>query len=238
MPAPARTRTRCAIDIERTQDVKKYLAIGIMAVLGGAALPAGAVTQSGTVTVKWNTAVAATIALATNYDATGAQQLTAPSILTAANGGSGACTATGAGSEAAGTVNFGSITPDFAQTTGCLYKNAVNALVKTNSTSWSVAEKMDGLPTGSTLCALGNGIAFPAATLTSAPATQSGRAAAVAGTTCSGGPSITTASTTVVSSATAYPSGANIGEDLQLLLSTAAATGAQTQVLTVTVTAN
>lgn len=219
--------------------MKKYVAIATVAILCGAALPAGAVTKTGTVTVQWNTAVAATLGLATNYDATGAQQLTAPAILTNANGGSGACTANGAGSEAAATVNFGAITPDFAQTTGCLYKNGVNALVKTNSTSWNMTEALSSVVTGSTMCAMGNGQTFPFPATGALPATQTARAAAPATTTCPAGSlALTASAATAITSTTAYPGGANIGQDMLLLLGTSSATGAQTVTLTYTVIAS
>lgn len=221
--------------------MKKLVATAVLASLVGAAcLPAGAVTVNGSVTVKWNTAVAATLTLATNYDAAGAQQLTAPSILTNANGGSGACTATGSGSEVAATVNFGSITPDFVQSTNCLYKNGVNAQVKTNSTTWNMTETLAAAAVaGSTLCALGNGQTFPFPASGALPATQTARVAATGGTTCPAGSlTITAASSTAITSTTAYPGGANIGQDMELLIGTASATGAQTETVNYQVIAN
>lgn len=224
--------------------MKKLITLAALAALLAPALPAGAaaVTRTGTVTVKWNTSVTANLALTTNYDATGAQQTTAPSILTAANGGSGTCTAAGAGSEVAATVNFGSVSPDFAQTTGCLYKNAVNAIVQTNSINWNLSEAVGAAVAGTALCAFPNGLggSFPATVSgASVPATQTVRAAAPAGATCAaGGATITAAGVQVASSTTAYPTGANVGEDMELLLSPSTPSGNQQYLVTYTLVAN
>lgn len=227
--------------------MKKLVAIAIVAILCGAALPAGAaVTVNGSVTVKWNTSVAASLTLATNYSAAGAQQLTAPTIVTQNNTGSGACTATGAGSEVAATVNFGNITPDFAQTTGCLYQNASNAIVKTNSTNWTLTEATAAaLPTGATLCALANdaGNSWPFPATGALPATQTvaaHTAASIAGTSCPASAlSLTTSNSTAISSTTAYPTtAANIGEDMALLLTAANPLGANTVTVNYQVIAN
>ena len=224
-------------------NVKKLIALAALTALLAPALPAGAaaVTKTGTVTVKWNTSVTANLTLATNYDATGAQQLTAPAILTAANGGGGTCTATGTGSEAAATVNFGSVSPDFVQTTGCLYKNAVNAVVQTNSINWNLSEAIGAAVAGTALCAFPNGLggSFPATVSGASPATQTARAAAPAGAACAAGAAtITAAGVQVASSTTAYPGGANIGEDMELLLGPTTPSGAQQYVVTYTLVAN
>jgi hypothetical protein len=209
------------------------------------------VTQTGTVTVKWNISVTAALALNTNYSATGAQQLTAPAILASLNGGSGnACPATGNGSEVAATVNFGTITPDSGLTknTDCLYKNAVDAQVTTNSSNWTLGEYVSSasIPAGATLCAYPNNFAsFPVtiAAAGTAPATQSSRASYTDNTTCAAAAatlSTTSTSTNIVtSSAQAFTgSPAHIGEDMALLLTPAAATGAQTVTVTYSLVAN
>lgn len=246
MPAPSGTYTRCRIDIERTQDVKKFVAFAAVAALCGAAVPASAaaaVTVNGTVTVKWNTAVAASMTLATNYDAAGAQQTTAPTILTQNNTGSGTCVAPAA--EVAATVNFGTITPDFSQTTGCLYQNGVNALIKTNSTNWTLTEATAAAPpTGATLCALANDASgnFPFPATGALAATQSiaaHTAAYIAGTTCPASQlTLSTTNSTAVTSTTAYPGGANIGQDMALLLTSANPLGNNTVTVNYQVIAN
>jgi hypothetical protein len=121
----------------------------------------------------------------------------------------------------------------------------VNAQVTTNSTNWSLGEyDTAALPTGATLCAFGNGLTFPAATLTSAPATQSGRTTYTDNTTCAAGGgnvalTTTASSTNLVTSATAYTaSPANVGEDMGLMLTPAAATGAQAPTVTYSLVAN
>ncbi|GAC1354920.1 MAG: hypothetical protein NVSMB31_15250 [Vulcanimicrobiaceae bacterium] len=220
--------------------MKKLVALGVFGAMLASALPAAAVTVNGSVTVKWNTAIIATLALNTNYDATGAQQLTAPSILTNNNTGAGTCTAAGAGSEVAATVNFGSITPDFSQPTGCLYKNGVDAKVTTNSTSWSMTETLAAAAvSGSVLCALGNGQTFPFPATGALPATQTARVAAVAGAACPAGSlTLTAAASTAITSTTAYTGGAHIGQDMQLILTGASPTGAQTETVNYQVIAN
>ena len=228
-------------------DVKKLVASAAAVALCAAAyLPASAaVTVNGSVTVKWNTAIAATMLLTTNYSAAGAQGNGAPTIIQNVNGGSGSCTATGVGSEANLTVNYGSITPDFVQSTNCMYENGVNALVKTNSTNWTLTEALSAAPlAGTTLCALANnaGNSFPFPANGAEPVTQTVAAhtvAFIAGATCPANTlTLTAANSTAVAATAAYPAGANIGEDLELLIGSAAATGNQTETLNYQLIAN
>jgi len=232
--------------------VKKLLAIAALASLAIPALPViAATTVTKTVVVKWNTQAVATLNVATNYDAAGAQQLTAPAILTTNNGGVGTCTAAGAGSEAAATVNFGNVTPDSgANYTNCLYKNAVNAQVITSSVSWNLAAQVTTgtVPADTILCAYPNGGAtwpLSAATLS---ATQSARVAApsITSLACPGAGaslSIGAGSVTLANETNAFNSAApaNIGQDFDLTLKplAAASGGSPTQVtVTYTLTAN
>ncbi|MDQ2872936.1 MAG: hypothetical protein M3R35_07410 [Candidatus Eremiobacteraeota bacterium] len=226
--------------------MKKLLTLAALGALFASALPAGAasVTKTGTVTVKWNTSVTANLVLATNYDAAGAQQLTAPAILPNANPGAGSCTANGTGSEVAATANFGPVSPDFTNPTGCLYKNAVNAVVQTNSLNWTLSEALSAAVAGATLCAYanGNGGTFPATISGAAAATTTARATSPVGATCGAGaatlPSAAPPGLQVASSTTSYPTGANIGEDLELILSPATPSGAQSYTVTYTLVAN
>lgn len=235
-----------SLRIVKGLNVKKLMTLAALGALLASALPAGAaaVTKTGTVTVKWNTSVTASLALATNYDAAGAQQLTAPAILANANPGAGSCTAAGAGSEVAATVNFGPVSPDFTNPTGCLYKNAVNALVQTNSPNWTLSEALSAAVTGATLCAFanGNGGSFPATISGAAGPTQTARAASPVGAACAAGaatlPSAAPPGLQVASSTTAYPAGANVGEDLELILSPTSPSGAQSYTVTYTLVAN
>lgn len=232
--------------------MKKLLTLAVLAAsVGMTALPAGAVTQTGNITVKWNLSVTAGLTLTTNYSAAGAQQLTAPAILASSgNAASSACQTSGIGSEVASTVTFADathpITPDSAlvKNTDCLYKNAINAAVLTNSTNWSLGEYATAaLPAGSTLCSYSNGFAsYPATVSGAASVSQSGRAAYADTTSCAaGGVSINTTvnSTNLATSTTAYSSTpANVGQDLGLLLSPAAATGAGTVTVTLSLLAS
>jgi hypothetical protein len=233
--------------IVKGPNVKKLIPLAALAaIVGATALPAGAVTQTAPVTVKWNVSVTANLTLATNYDAAGAQQLTAPSVLLSSGpgGASEACTAPA--SEVAATVNFGTITPDsgLSKNTDCLYKNAVNAKVTTNSVSWSLGEyEAAALPAGATLCAYPNGFAsFPATVSGAASATQSARATYTDNTSCAAAAvtlGTTASSNNVATSTTQYTAtAANIGQDMALLLTPAAATGAQTVQVTFSLLAN
>jgi hypothetical protein len=238
--------------IVKGPNVKKLLSLAAFAaIVGAASLPAGAVTQTAPVTVKWNVSVTAALVLNQNYSATGAAQITAPTILPSLNGGTGnSCSANGVGSEAAATVNFGTITPDSGLTknTDCLYKNAVDAQVTTNSSNWTLGEYVSSasIPAGATLCAYPNNFAsFPVsiAAAGTAPATQSARASYTDNTTCAAAAATlsTTASSINLVSASAQAftaSPAHIGEDLALLLTPAAATGNQTVTVTYSLVAN
>ena len=233
--------------IVKGPNVKKLLTIAAAAaIIGATALPAGAVTQTGNVTVKWNVTVTANLTLNQNYSAAGAAQTTAPSILTSTGpGGTGTCTAAGVGSEAAGTNNFGNITPDasLSKNVDCLYKNAINAQVTTNSTNWNLGASSAALPAGATLCLYPNGYTFGTAPA-ALPATQSARATYADNATCAGAGALTvptSANSTnmITADATQFTaSAANIGVDLGLLLTPAAATGAQSVVMTYTLVAN
>jgi hypothetical protein len=234
--------------IVKGPNVKKLLILATLAAMVGAsALPAGATTASGTVTVKWNITVTANLTLNTDYTAAGAQGFTAPSLLlSTGTGGTGeACTNTNP--ETTATVNFGTITPDsgLAKNTDCLYKNAVDALVQTNSTNWSLGEyNTAALPTGATLCAFGNGYTFPSTTAT-ATVNQSARATYTDNTTCAAGGgnvALTTTSTNnnlVNGATTAFTAtAASVTEDMGLMLTPAAATGPQNPTVTFSLIAN
>ena len=233
--------TECCKSIfERTLDVKKLVALGVLGVLIGSALPAGAVTQTGTVTVKWNTAVTATLALNNNYSATGASQTTAPGVFTNNNTGSGTCA--GPASEVAATVNFGTITPDTVQNTNCLYDNAIDAKIVTNSVSWNLTEALSAVVSGTTMCALGNGQTFPFPGTGALPVTQTTRtsnALTPSGTSCPASSlALSATAATAVTSTTAYTGGAHIGEDMWISVTPSSTTGAQAPTLTYTLTAN
>ncbi len=212
--------------------MKKILSIAALAGLALQALPASAASQSGNVTLKWNISASVSMTIYTDYNSTGTQGTTAPSILANLNGGSGQCTAP-TSAPAQGTVDWGSITPDLVNVTDCYYKNAVNAQIVTNSKNWSLSEAFGAspaFPTGYLLCAAPNGYTFGSAP-TSLPATQSTVTSAPSATTsCPTGTSAisTTALNMISADATSFPnsSPANVGEDLELAVPAGAATGA------------
>lgn len=224
--------------------MKKLVALATAAtLLYGAALPAaaGPVTATGTVTVKWNTTPTANLTLVTNYNSSGTQAGTNPVMLTNNNAGTtGTCVSSGA-AESGFNVTFGTITLDPTTTEDCAYTNAVNAAVKTNDTSWTLAAQITSAAiAGASLCALGNGLTFPVASQSAAaPVTVSTRAnAGIAG--ACGQSSLSTTSATLVTGTAAYPTtAANIGHDLELLMApTYALGGNQSYTVVYTLTAN
>jgi hypothetical protein len=249
--------------IVKGPNVKKLVTLAALAAMtASVALPAGAATVQKTVTVQWNLSVSANLNLYTNYNsgaATPASGLAPVGELMQGSLGSGeACTAPG--SVVAGTVDFGTITPDggLAADTVCAVKQAVDAWVQTNSTNWKLAEALTtNAPTGVVLCGLSNSGNFPvtvsgaaatspasartAASLTDGNGTGTGTCAGtgeLAIPTDAGNPFAAGNQANMATSTTAYPSGTNIGEDLELILHPAAATGAASRTLTVELIAN
>jgi len=131
--------------------VKRALAalvmLGIATVF--AAPSSAAVTVYGSAQLKYTVNATASVSIATNYNAAGAQGLGAPSILASAAGN---CTAPAA--EVAATLTFASITPPGgAGFTGCYYKNAISVGVLSNDASGvKVIEYADALATGEQIC--------------------------------------------------------------------------------------
>jgi hypothetical protein len=220
----------------------------LAAVVGATALPAAAANPTGNVTVKWNIAATGTLALNQNYSAAGAAQTTAPAIVSmAVMPGGASCTAAGAGSEAAGTVNFGAIAPPSggAANSACQYKNAINAVVTTNDTAgWSITEALSAaMPAGYALCAIPNGFTWGAAAGATMSATSSAAANAVNPTganACGAGSNgITTTAATAMTNPNAFSApAANVGEDFELLVPPLATVGANTATVVYTLVLN
>jgi hypothetical protein len=153
--------------------VKRILAAAALA--AAMALPAlpsmAAGTPSyGSVKMSWSVNTTATMTLATQYSAAGAQGLAAPNLLPSA---AGVCA--GSGTETAFNMTFGAINPNLGAAVGCLYANAVSASVTTNdSAGFKVNEYLDAAPAGGAgFCAYPNGgAAFP---LTAAAVVQTAR---------------------------------------------------------------
>jgi hypothetical protein len=147
--------------VKRTMNGKRLLLLAAFAAFASFAMPAafaGSLSNTVPITVKWNTQAVGSLILHTNYDATGAQQLTAPSILTNNNGGAGTCTAAGVGSEAAATVNFGNVSADGTKFTNCQYKNAFIAIITTSDPlGYTLGVSAVAIPAGYQLCAIPNG---------------------------------------------------------------------------------
>lgn len=232
---------------------KKLIAAATLAALVTAASPAFATTTTKTITVKWNTQAIASLTLHTDYSATGVFGASAGSILAQTNGGSGnACTAT----DPTNTDlidDFGAITPDSAVFTDCLYKNAVNAIVSTNSVSWTlgVAATAGYVAANGTLCGYANngGTGFPFAAAAAHAVSQTTRVAAVTNTSAGacaagGGPAIlmdgTGTTSNIVSETHAFTaaSPANFGMDIEVAVPANAPTGTTTVTETYTLTAS
>jgi hypothetical protein len=232
---------------ERTMNVKRILALATCAALAIFATPAAnaSTTTTGTITVKWNTQAIGSMTMVTDYNAAGVAgsvSSTTPVILSALNGGTGACTAAGGGVPGVSTLaDFGNVTPDVLQATDCMYKNAVNGVaVTSDSSGYSVATSAV-IPAGFLVCLLPNGGPYT----NNEAVTVSARAAAVAGitttaTTCTGAPGNgfnMAASANLISQAVAT-TGTNLGGDIELAIGPNAASGVQTPVVTYTLTMN
>jgi len=245
--------------------MKKHIlgAVALSATLITTTTPtfAAAVTGTATVNVSWNTQSTATLQLFTNYAAAGTEGAGNPTIATAANGGGGTCTATGGGAETAGsavaatgagaaaataaTLKYGQITPDTTNTTDCNYENAINALVTTTSSNWSLTEAVAGTPAGFNFCAFANNATgkFPFAAGKLAAQQTAFAAGAPAeptvGTCTSGatnGASLA-AALTLITNGTAV-NASNYGEDLELQVPANAPSANSTATITYTLTAN
>ncbi len=160
--------------------MKRALAALVMLGIGyvSTAPSSAAVTVYGSAQLKYTVNATASVSIATNYNAAGAQGLGAPSILASAAGN---CTAPAA--EVAATLTFAGITPPGgAGFTGCYYKNAISVGVLSNDASGvKVVEYADVIAGGEQICM------FPIdSTLQAAPSASgaAGNPAAYAGAAC------------------------------------------------------
>jgi hypothetical protein len=238
---------------ERTMNGKRFLILAVFGAIATFAMPAAfAATQTNNVTIEWNTQAVAALSVYTDYNSAGTFNTAAANIWTNTNTGSGTCTATDA-SPTNDTANFSAVSPDFTQATDCLYQNAVNAQVKTNSTNWNLAAKAtSGYPgSGFALCAVPNGqtgqTSLPytvTGTFTTASlSTHTSNASVPADTSTSSCPAgqllLNGTGGTLATSTTAFSSSpANIGMDIELVVGPNAPTGAQIVVEQYTLTAN
>jgi hypothetical protein len=207
--------------VKRTMNGKRLLILAAFAAFASFAMPAafaGTTSNQVNITVKWNTLAVGTLVINTNYSATGAQQLTAPAILTNTNTGVGTCTATGNGSEVAQTVNFGSVTADGTHFTDCQYKNGFIATITTSDPNGYVLgyAATAAIPAGYGLCAIHNG-----AWANNMAVTQSAAVAAtsiVAAPACSTGDRMDATGTASAFSTAASTAGTNLGADVSLVI--------------------
>jgi hypothetical protein len=233
-------------------NTKRIAALVALGALLSTASPALAVTQSGTVNVEWNYAITATLAMYTQT--TASHTSTAPAsndIYTQANGGAGQCNGSTTASKdtyptGSGTVDFGLVVADSTDYTNCLETNAIDAYVITNDSSGANLQVVmtsgqpsdyDTATNGSLLCIL------PANTWSTTGNTAwaaSSRTAAVSMTSttaCSSGTAITTTAATLLA-LTKATTGSDINQDLQLNMGPQMQSGANTAVVTYTLTTN
>ncbi len=200
---------------------RRFLIVAIFAVAATVTMPAafaGVTSNQVNITIKWNTQAVGSLVLATNYSATGAQQLTAPTILQNQNGGGGTCTANGVGSEAAGTANFGNVSADGVKFTNCQYKNGFVATITTSDPGGYILgyAATAGFPAGYGLCAIHNG-----AWVNDMAVTQSAAAAATsitAAPACSTGDRMDGTGTANAFTSAAATNGTNLGADINLVI--------------------
>ena len=206
--------------VKRTMNGKRLLILAAFAAVASFAMPAtAAISNQVNITVKWNTLAVGSLVINTNYSGTGAQQLTAPTILQNLNGGTtGSCTATGVGSEAAQTVNFGNVTADGTKFTNCQYKNGFIATIITSDPAGYTLgyAATAGFPAGYGLCAIHNG-----AWANNMAVTQSAAVAAtsiVAAPACSAGDRMDPVGTPSAFTVAAPTAGTNLGADVDLVI--------------------
>jgi hypothetical protein len=226
--------------VKRTMNGKRLLILAAFAAFASFAAPAayaGVISNQVNITVKWNTQAVGTLVVNTNYSAAGAQGLGAPTILTGTNGGVGTCTANGVGSEAPGTVNFGSVSADGTHFTDCQYKNGFNAIITTSDPNGYQLGYVAtaALPAGYGLCAIHNG-----AWANNMAVTQSVAAAATVNTvaTCTTGDRMDSTGTPNAFSVAAATAGTNLGADVELVMPANASIGAQSVTEQFTLTLN
>lgn len=233
---------------------KRLLILAVFGAIASFAMPAAfaSTTQNGNITIQWNTQAIASLNLQTDYGSSGSFNTSAANIWTNTNTGSGTCTSTDA-SPANAMLNFSAVSPDFTAVTDCLYQNAVDALVKTNSISWSLSAKaLSGYPgSGFAICAVPSGAAnqttLPYAnagvTTTVNMSTHTSNASVPADTSTSSCPAgqllLNGTGGTLANSTTAFSAtAASVPMDMELVTGANAPTGAQSVVEQYSLVAN
>jgi len=244
---------------ERKMNTKRLAALVTLGALLSTAAPAMAVTQTGTVNVEWNYAITATLTMYTQTTESGSHGPAASSapaandIFTQANGGAGQCNGSAGASKdtypsGSGTVDFGLVVADAADYTNCLEINAIDAYFITNDSKGAdiTVQATSGAPSaydtatnGSLLCIEPNGAW---STTGNTAWTASARAAAIAMSStvaCSAGTLVSASAAVPLLTQTAGPdTGSDLNQDIQLNMGPQMQSGAQTVVLTYTLTTN
>ena len=210
---------------------KRLLILAAFAAFASIVMPAafaGTISNQGNITVKWDTLAVGSMALVSNYSATGAQGNGAPAIVQTQNTGTGTCTTNGVGSEANATVNFGNVTADAStHYTDCQYRNAALATVVSSDPSWTVTTQniTGALPANYAICLLENGSANSAGGTAWAIngavfQDNTGAATAVTTSTCPTTNGFSVGSTTAATAftGTATTTGTNLGADYILVI--------------------
>ena len=212
----------------------------------------------GSADLKFTVNATAEVAIATNYATTApyGQSGAAATILDSTPGNCAAGVV-----ETLATLTFGGVTPPGTGYNGCYYKNAVEIGISSNDANgYKVIEYIDTVVTGTQVCLFRlNATPAAAPTVSGASGNPAGTAlvglgAPVAGTGFGGAsnPGTGTWNVTATPTATTYTAGGDtvysgasllsgwnyIGEDIQLNVSSAAASVAETNVLTVAVIPN
>ncbi len=246
---------------ERKMNIKRLAALVTLGALLSTAAPALAVVQNQNVNVEWNYAITATLTMYTQTTASKTHTTPAATdIYWNGNGStSSGCNGTtdvanasydgngGNGANANGTVNFGDVVADGTDYTNCLEVNAIDAYVVTNDSlganltvqaTAGVPSAYDTATNGSLLCILPDGVW---STTGNTAWTASARAAAVSMTSttaCSSGTLVPTAAPATLLALTKSTTGSDLNSDVQLNMGPAMQSGAQTVVLTYTLTTN
>jgi hypothetical protein len=243
---------------ERTMIIKRLAALMALGALLSTATPALALTVPGSVTVEWNYAITATMTMYTQTTSSATHATGSNDVLINANGGSGQCnggTVTSSDTSSNGTVNYGNVVADATKYTSCYETNAIDLHYVTNDskgadftvqvtagTAAGQENDYDTATNGSLLCIYPDGWTL---TGTAVPTwTTSGTATAPVSTSttaCPGtGLAIPASAAASLYTATggAANSGADLNQDLLLIMGPNMQSGQATLTVTYTLATN
>jgi hypothetical protein len=228
--------------VKRTMNGKRLLILAAFAAFASFAMPAAfatSIANQTNITIKWNTQAVGSMALHTNYNASGAFGGATAAVVQNLNGGTtgGGCTLAPA-AQSDLTVDFSNVTADGTKFTDCQYKNGFNVDIITSDPGGYTFgyQATAAIPAGYGICAQHNGtwaaggavvqsVAATAVSIQAAPACASGDRMDSTGTPSAFAPTTATAPT-------------NLGADIELVIPNNASVGAASVTELFTLTLN